>query len=70
MARSKYLLYKTREKWALSQKQRVKILFEVYHDLKKAYELSNGLRKIYNQNIQKSVAMLKLAHWLPQQSDL
>jgi transposase len=31
--------------------------------LKKAYNLSDQLRKIYNQNIPKSVAMLKLAHW-------
>ncbi len=40
-----------------------KILFSQYPDLEKAYNLSDGLRKIYNQNIQKSVAMLKLAHW-------
>jgi len=63
LARSRYLLYKTREKWTLSQKQRAKILFKEYPDLEKAYNLSDGLRKIYNQNIQKSVAMLKLAHW-------
>lgn len=31
--------------------------------LEKAYNLSDGLRKIYHQNIQKSVAMLKLARW-------
>ncbi|MCD1118365.1 ISAon1 family transposase [Chryseobacterium turcicum] len=63
LARSRYLLYKTREKWTLSQKQRAKILFKEYPDLEKAYNLSDGLRKIYNQNIQKSVAMLKLVHW-------
>ena len=63
LARSRYLLYKTREKWTASQKQRAEILFSEYPDLEKAYNLSDGLRKIYNQNIQKSVAMLKLAHW-------
>lgn len=63
LARSRYLLYKTKEKWTLSQKQRAEILFSWYPDLEKAYTLSDRLRKIYNQNIQKSVAMLKLAHW-------
>ncbi|KPH11658.1 transposase [Chryseobacterium sp. ERMR1:04] len=63
LARSRYLLYKTREKWTPSQKQRAKILFSEYPDLEKAYNLSDGLRKIYNQNIEKPVAMLKLAHW-------
>ncbi|SFZ94836.1 transposase, partial [Chryseobacterium limigenitum] len=42
---------------------RAEILFSQYPDLEKAYNLSDGLRKIYNQNIQKSVALLKLAHW-------
>ncbi|MCJ8153187.1 transposase, partial [Chryseobacterium sp. SSA4.19] len=63
LARSRYLLYKTGEKWTLSQRQRAQILFSQYPDLAKAYNLSDGLRKIYNQNIRKSVAMLKLAHW-------
>lgn len=51
------------EKWTQSQKLRAKILFREYLDLEVAYNLSDGLRKIYNQNITKSVAMLKLAHW-------
>lgn len=63
LARSQYLLYKSREKWTLSQKQRAVILFAQYPDLEKAYQLTDGLRKIYNQNIPKSLAMTKLAHW-------
>lgn len=63
LARSRYLLYKSREKWTLSQKQRAAILFAQYPDLEKAYQLTDGLRKIYNQNIPKSLAMTKLAHW-------
>lgn len=63
LARSRYLLYKSPEKWTASQKQRAEILFSEYPDLERAYYLSDKLRKIYNQNIQKSVAMLKLAHW-------
>ena len=63
LARSRYLLYKSRDKWTKSQGERADILFSEYPDLKKAYNLSNKLRGIYNQNILKSVAMLKLAHW-------
>ncbi len=63
LARSRYLLYKSREKWTLNQSIRAEILFREYADLMKAFNLSDNLRKIYNQNIPKSVAMLKLAHW-------
>lgn len=63
LARSRYLLYKSREKWSLSQRQRASILFSKYPDLEKAYQLTDGLRKIYNQDIPKSLAMTKLARW-------
>ena len=63
LARSRYLLYKSREKWTESQNIRAGIVFQEYPDLEVAYNLSDKLRKIYNQNITKSVAMLKLAHW-------
>jgi len=63
LARSRHLIYKTREKWTESQRIRAIILFSQYPDLEKAYDLSDKLRKIYNQNTLKSVAMLKLAHW-------
>ena len=63
LARSRYLLYKSREKWTQSQRQRACILFAQYPDLEKAYRLTDGLRKIYNRNIPKSLAMTKLAHW-------
>ena len=63
LARSRYLLYKSREKWTNSQVERAQILFEIYPDLKTAYILSQQLRAIYNSNNDKNVAMLKLAHW-------
>ena len=37
LARSRYLLYKTKEKWTSSQKQRAEIVFSQYPDLEKAY---------------------------------
>lgn len=63
LARSRYLLYKSREKWTVNQEERAQILFELYPDIKTAYYLSQQLRSIYNTNNDKNVAMLKLAHW-------
>ncbi|MBL4560848.1 MAG: hypothetical protein JKX79_07655 [Labilibaculum sp.] len=44
-------------------KLRARIFFERYPDIKNAYNLSDGLRKIYNQAIEPNTARLKLAHW-------
>jgi transposase len=63
LARSRYLLYKSREKWTQSQKERAQMVFEMYPDIKTAYNLSQQLRGIYNNNNNKHVAMTKLAHW-------
>lgn len=63
MARSRFALYKSREKWTESQTLRAKLLFEKYPDIEIAYNLSDGLRKIYNQAIEPNTARLKLAHW-------
>lgn len=63
LARSRYLLYKSREKWTMKQHERAEILFDLYPDIKIAYNLSQQLRSIYNMNNDKNVAMLKLAHW-------
>ncbi len=63
LARSRYLLYKSRQKWTNNQEERAKLLFELYPDIKKAYDLSQQLRTIYNSKNDKNVAMLKLAHW-------
>ena len=63
LARSRYLLYKSREKWTQSQKQRAQMLFELYPDIKTAYNLNQQLRGIYNNNNDKHITMTKLAHW-------
>lgn len=63
MSRSRYSLYKSRDKWTPSQSYRANLLFERFPDIEKAYNLSDGLRKIYNQNIDTNSARLKLAHW-------
>lgn len=63
LARSRYFLYKSREKWTSTQKERSTILFNLYPDIEKAYRLSEKLKYIYNSKITKKVALTKLAHW-------
>lgn len=63
LARSRYVLYKSPEKWTERQNERAQILFALYPDIKKPYNLSQQLRGIYNNNNDKHIAMTKLAHW-------
>lgn len=66
LARSRYLLFKSAEKWTDSQKARASILFEEYPDLKTAYGLSHSLRMIFAKNTFKNVARVSLAKWYNQ----
>ena len=63
LARSRYLLYKSREKCTDSQKESAKMIFDLYPDIKTPYNLNQQLRGIYNKNNDKHIAMTKLAHW-------
>lgn len=63
LARSRYLLYKSPEKWSESQKVRAKLLFTEYPDIKKAYDLAQWLRSIFNKRSCKDAARLNLARW-------
>jgi transposase len=63
MSRSRYALYKSPEKWTESQKIRAHLLFERFPEIEKAYLLCDGLRRIYNQDLEQNVARLKLAKW-------
>ena len=40
LARSRYILYKLKEKWTPTQAEREQLLFEIYPDSKTAYILS------------------------------
>lgn len=66
LARSRYLLFKSPEKWSVTQKQRAKILFAQYPDIKEAYGLTHQLRLIFSKTKDKAVAYTKLAHWYNQ----
>lgn len=63
LARSRFLLFKSPDKWTASQQIRASILFKEYPKIKKAYDLSNQLRNIYNHSVDKGIAMTKLAQW-------
>ena len=63
LARSRYLLYKSLDKWTASQRERAQILFKEYPLIKKAYALVQGLRSIFNRDTDIKVAYTKLAHW-------
>jgi transposase len=63
LARSRYVLYKSRDKWTEKQNERAQLLFGLYPDIKKAYSLTQQLRGIYNGHNNKHIAMTKLVHW-------
>jgi hypothetical protein len=46
----------------MDNNQEEELLFELYPDIKKAYDLSQQLRTIYNSKMIR-MFMLKLAHW-------
>ena len=61
--RSRYLLFKSAEKWTGRQKQRAAILFEEYPDIRTAYGLCHSLRMIFSKNTIKDAARLSMAKW-------
>ena len=63
LVRSRYLLFKSADKWTDSQKQRAAILFEEYPDIKTAYGLCHSLRMIFAKNTIKDSARLSMARW-------
>lgn len=63
LARSRYLLFKSRDKWTTRQRHRAELLFERYPALEKAYTLSRKLSSIFSQKVTKQVAYKKLALW-------
>lgn len=66
LARSRYLLFKSPEKWTQTQNERAKILFGQYPDIKEAYNITHTLRMIFSHTKDKSVAYTKLAKWYNQ----
>ena len=69
LARSRYLLFKSAEKWTPKQKERARILFELYPDIKQAYWLVHGLRMIFTNTKNKGMAYTKMAKWFNDVTD-
>ena len=63
LARSCYLLYKNKLKWSENQTERAKILFELYPDIEKAYNLAQDLRNIFEKTTDKIIGLSRLARW-------
>ena len=64
LARGRYALFKSPEKWTDSQRQRIDLMFSLYPDLKEAYWLSQHLRAIFsNKKSTAGTARLNLARW-------
>ena len=66
LIRSRYLLFKSADKWSDKQKERASILFYEYPDIKKAYSLCHSLRMIFTKNHTKETARLAMAKWYNQ----
>lgn len=66
LARSRYVLFKSADKWTRKQKERAHLLFERFPDIEQAYGLAHSLRMIYSKNSHKDVARLNLARWYNQ----
>lgn len=69
LARSRYLLFKHRSKWTLSQKERADLLFSRYPELLKAYNLAISLGNIFTNCKTKVIAFKKLAIWYNEVED-
>ena len=63
LARSRYLLFKPQSKWSEGQKERSKILFDAFPELKKGYELSMMFRSVYEHSRTREEAKRKLDNW-------
>ena len=63
LARRRYLLYKNKSKWSENQIERASILFELYPDIEKAYNLAQDLRNIFEKTTDKIIGLSRLARW-------
>ena len=63
LARSKYLLMMSPNKWTDNQKERAVILFREYPEIEKAFSLSHSLRMIFSQRCTKEEGRKSLKKW-------
>ena len=63
LARSKYLLMMSPNKWTDPQKKRAAILFQEYPEIEKAFGLSHSLRMIFSKRCSKEDGQKSLKKW-------
>ena len=63
MARSRHILLMHKSKWNDQQKARAAVLFQMFPDLEKAYNLYLSLVDIFNRKSKPAAARLNLARW-------
>ncbi len=64
LARSRYLLLTSSDKWTENQKKRARLLFELYPDMKEAYSITHSLRMIFsNPRATKETGRQSFASW-------
>lgn len=69
LVRSRYLLFKTEDKWTPKQRFRAEVLFNYYPQLEKAYKLTMKLKYIYHTTKDKGIAFTRLAQWFSKVED-
>ncbi len=70
LARGRYALFRSPEKWTATQRERIDLMFALYPDLKEAYSLSQHLSAIFsNKNSTADTARLNLARWYNRVAD-
>lgn len=63
MARSRHIILMHQSKWNDQQRERAAILFQMFPDLEKAYNLYLDLVDIFNKKSKPAAARLNLARW-------
>ena len=63
MARSRHIILMHKSKWNVQQQARAEILFQMFPDLEKAYNLYLNLVDIFNKKSKPAAARLNLARW-------
>ena len=63
LARGRYILFKDRSKWTQSQEKRGDLLFELFPDIKKAYNMTMKFRNIYETK-SKHEAKVLMTEWI------
>lgn len=63
LAKSWYLLFKNKKDWSEQQQQRATLLFKLYPDIEKAYDLSTRLSWIFENTTDKLYGLTRLAKW-------